>query len=74
MLDRIDTGTAIVVAVVTLGLMGLVVWGPADHRGASLTALVGLLGTLAAAVRGRLVKRDPGKFTQDEDPPPVVKP
>jgi hypothetical protein len=68
MLERIDVGTAIVVAAVTAGLVALVMWGPADHRGTAGLALVGLLGTLAAAVRGRLVKRDPSSF----DPP--VKP
>jgi hypothetical protein len=66
MLDRIDVGTAILVGVVTLGLLALVLWGPVDHRGTAGLALVGLLGTVAAALRGRLVKRDPDSFKEGD--------
>lgn len=73
-MKRIDTGTAILVATVTLALVALVLRGPVEHRGVAITALVGLAGTVAAALRGRLVKRDPAQFEAVESDPPKVQP
>jgi hypothetical protein len=61
-LRRLDLpGTAVVLAVIG-ALLALVICGPPEHRTVALTALVGLAGTVSAALRGRLVKRDPSRF------------
>jgi hypothetical protein len=61
-MERVDIGQAILIVSVC-GLLGvLAVLGPPEHRTLAVTAAIGLVGTVAAAVRGRLVKRDPSKF------------
>jgi uncharacterized membrane protein YccC len=51
---------------VCAALVVLVTWGPHEHKTMAATALVGLVGTVAAAARGRLVKRDPASFKEEE--------
>jgi hypothetical protein len=72
MLQRVDVGTAIVVAAVIVGAAALVIWGPGDSRGEAAALLLAVLGTGAAALRGRLVKRDPATFTEDDAPAVVA--
>jgi uncharacterized membrane protein YccC len=65
-MDRIDIGQAVLLVGVCAALVVLVTWGPHEHKTMAATALVGLVGTVAAAARGRLVKRDPASFKDGE--------
>jgi hypothetical protein len=65
-MDRIDIGQAVLLVGVCAALVVLVTWGPHEHKTMAATALVGLVGTVAAAARGRLVKRDPASFKAEE--------
>jgi hypothetical protein len=60
--ERLDLAGAAVVLAVIGALLVLVICGPPEHRTVALTALVGLAGTVSAALRGRLIKRDPSQF------------
>lgn len=62
MMDRIDIGQALLCAVALAVMTLLVFYGPKDHQATIAAALVGVLTTGAAAMRGRLVKRDPESF------------
>jgi hypothetical protein len=64
---RLDIPGAAVVLAAIGALSWLVLYGPAEHRTVLVTALVGLAGTVSAALRGRLVKRDPRQF-RNTDP------
>lgn len=70
-MERINVGTGIALGVALLvaaGSLGyLAFYGPAEHRGMALTAFIGLATTLAAAVQGRLVKRDPAQFEEKSE-------
>lgn len=61
-MDRIDIGQVLLVVAVLAAMVALVLWGPEVHRPTIGAALIGLIGTLVAAIRGRLVKRDPSAF------------
>lgn len=61
-MDRVDIGQAVLCTGVLVVMGALVIWGPADQRATLGAALIGFLTTLAAALRGRLVKRDPEQF------------
>lgn len=61
-MDRVDIGQALLVTAVLAAMVALVMWGPTEHRTTIGAALVGLIGTLVAALRGRMVKRDPEAF------------
>jgi hypothetical protein len=52
----------LLVVAVLAAMVALVLWGPEVHRPTIGAALIGLIGTLVAAIRGRLVKRDPSAF------------
>lgn len=65
-MDRIDIGQAVLLVGVCAALVVLVTWGPTEHRTMAATALVGLVGTVTAAARGRLVKRDAAQFKEGE--------
>lgn len=61
-MDRIDIGQALLCVGVLVVMGALVIWGPEDHKATVWAALIGLLTTLVAALRGRLVKRAPEQF------------
>lgn len=61
-MDRVDIGQAALCAVVLIVMGALVMWGPEVHRPTVGAALVGFLATLVAALRGRMVKRNPSQF------------
>lgn len=61
-MDRIDIGQAVLCSAVLVVMGALVMWGPTEHRTTTAAALVGLIGVVTAALRGRLVKRDPDSF------------
>ena len=49
----------------TIGaLVVLVLYGPAEHKTLFATGVVGAVGAVTAAFRGRLVKRDPKLFEE----------
>lgn len=65
-MDRFNVGTGIALIVAALSLGYLAFYGPTEHRAAALAAFIGLASALAAAVQGRLVKRDPSSFKDGE--------
>lgn len=61
-MDRVNVGTGIALLVAAGSLGVLAFYGPMEHRGQALAAFVALASALAAAVQGRLMKRDPASF------------
>lgn len=61
-MDRVDIGQALLIVGVLAAMVVLVLWGPEVHRPTIGAALVGLIGVTVAAIRGRMVKRDPAQF------------
>lgn len=64
MKERLDIGQVILCVAAFAFMAFLLKFGPEDQRGTIYAAAVGLITTVAAALRGRLFKRTPDEATK----------
>lgn len=67
MLKRIDFPQALLCLVVFAAMGFFLLYGPTEHRSAVAMAFLAFISTTTAALRGRMVKRDPEKAKAAEE-------
>lgn len=62
--ERFDPIQAVLIIAALATMIYLIQWGPEAHKSLIISGLIGFLTTLVAALRGRMVKRDPEKMAK----------